>query len=222
MFANDDTLGSVPSEPVQQEVEIFTVVEQMPPFPGGSEASNEFLAQNLKYPFSALDKQIQGTVYVTFIVCESGLITNPQVHRGVDTALDKAVIYAVNNMPVWNPRKYRNYPAPAQFYMPITFLSGYANLTEKRIAEAKAFEEKIRDVVVVYGPGNINTVGSEFKSKEEFEKQISNSIVQASNASDANRFFLVLPDLAGLTLISFTGKSGPGLIILFRQMTRMN
>jgi hypothetical protein len=52
----------------EPEVQIFTVVEEMPAFPGGGKAMYTYLGKNIKYPQKAKENMVEGTVYVTFVV----------------------------------------------------------------------------------------------------------------------------------------------------------
>ncbi|OYT14199.1 MAG: hypothetical protein B6I19_01210 [Bacteroidetes bacterium 4572_114] len=207
MLPSDDTITSIPTRQVQPELEVFTVVEQMPSFPGGGEALDKYMVQNMQYPFSALDKQIQGTVYVTFIVDESGLITNPRVVRGVDAALDKAAFDAINNMPAWNPGKLGNNPVPVQFTMPVTFILDGINPTEKVIFEAKEYEEKIESINVIYSNDDLGTYGKEYQ--EEFERQVEEKGIQSTGVSQINRYLFSTSQLGWINCDIFLRDRRP-------------
>ena len=104
-----------------QEMEIFTVVEDAPGFPGGDEARIKYLQNNIKYPQMARESGIQGTVYVTFVVERDGKVTNVQILRGIGGGCDEEAIRVIKNMPRWNPGKQRGKPVRVQFNMPIKF-----------------------------------------------------------------------------------------------------
>jgi len=104
-----------------QETEIFTVVEDQPGYPGGDEARIKYLAENIKYPQMARESQIQGTVYVTFVVEKDGRVRDVRVLRGIGGGCDEEAIRVIQNMPRWNPGKQRGKPVRVQFNMPIKF-----------------------------------------------------------------------------------------------------
>jgi len=104
-----------------EEVEIFTVVEESPGFPGGDEARIKFLQNNIKYPQMARESNIQGTVYVTFVVEKDGRVTDVRVLRGIGGGCDEEAIRVIKAMPKWNPGKQRGKPVRVQFNMPIKF-----------------------------------------------------------------------------------------------------
>jgi periplasmic protein TonB len=104
-----------------EEAEIFMVVEQMPEFPGGQEKLHAFLTENIKYPESAKESGIQGTVYVTFIVRKDGRISNAKILRGIGADCDEEALRVVNKMPSWKPAKQRGKNVDVQFNLPIGF-----------------------------------------------------------------------------------------------------
>ncbi len=101
---------------------IFTIVEEQPEFPGGTEAMYKFLRDNMRYPTMAREAGIQGTVFVTFVVERDGAITNVEVIRGIGGGCDEEAIRVVRNMPKWNPGKQRNQPVRVQFNLPVRFM----------------------------------------------------------------------------------------------------
>lgn len=61
----------------------FTVVEQMPEFQGDM---IEYLSKQLVYPPLARDNNIQGKVFIQFVVNEDGSVSNAKVMRGIAVA----------------------------------------------------------------------------------------------------------------------------------------
>jgi protein TonB len=109
-------------EEVVEEPEIFTIVEEMPEFPGGTEKLYEFLAKNIKYPQMAKDAGIQGVVFVNFIVYEDGHIGDIKVLRGIGGGCDEEAIRVVKKMPKWKPGKQRGKAVRVSFNLPIRFV----------------------------------------------------------------------------------------------------
>ncbi len=104
------------------EPEIFTIVEDMPSFPGGEQALFKYLGENTKYPSMAKDAGVQGVVYVTFVVMENGSIENVRVLRGIGGGCDEEAVRVVKNMPSWSPGKQRGKPVRVQYNLPIRFI----------------------------------------------------------------------------------------------------
>lgn len=103
------------------EPEIFTIVEEMPTFPGGDQALLEFMGKNTKYPPLARENGLQGIVVVTFVVDEKGNINNVQVLRGIGGGCDEEAIRVVKSMPAWKPGKQRGLPVRVQYNLPFRF-----------------------------------------------------------------------------------------------------
>jgi protein TonB len=111
-------------EEVEEEVaeeQIFTIVEEMPTFPGGDAALMKYLGNNIKYPAIAKDAGIQGTVYVTFVVNEKGEVKDVRVLRSIGGGCDEEAIRVVESMPKWKPGKQRGKPVKVQYNLPIRF-----------------------------------------------------------------------------------------------------
>ncbi len=181
--------------------QIFTVVEEMPAYTGGEKELQNYISENAKYPFSALEKKIEGTVYVTFVIDEFGLVTKVSILRGVDSALDKVAYSLVSKMPKWKAGNQRNKPVPVQLNLPIRFTLKGNELNEKTITEAKDFEEKIKNVKVVYGNGGYSTSDSTFK--EDFEKNVNDSIIKTTDISIINRYIFSTSQLGWINCDRF-------------------
>ena len=108
-------------ESAAEEVEIFMVVEQMPEFPGGEDSLNIFLVQNITYPQSARDNNIQGRVFVTFCIEKDGTVSDARILRGIGGGCDEEALRVINLMPGWIPGRQRGQPVRVQYNMPIKF-----------------------------------------------------------------------------------------------------
>ena len=106
---------------LEDEDLIFVPVDRMPEFPGGEDALYEFLAKNIKYPQTAQDSNIQGTVYVQFTVDKDGSIINPKVVRDIGGGCGEEALRVVKMMPKWKPGDQRGVKIRTQFNLPITF-----------------------------------------------------------------------------------------------------
>jgi len=62
---------------------------KLPKFPGGKEAFQEFVKQNLKYPRQAFENKIEGTVYVMYRVDGLGNVIEVQVTKGIGFGCDE-------------------------------------------------------------------------------------------------------------------------------------
>ena len=101
------------------EADIFQVVEDMPQFPGGS--VQKWISKNVKYPMIAQENNIQGKVFVQFVIEKEGSVSDVKVARSVDPSLDKEAIRVVKAMPKWKPGKQRGKPVRVSYTVPINF-----------------------------------------------------------------------------------------------------
>lgn len=112
-------------EPVQVEKpkddEIFVAVEQQAEFPGGQAALMKYLSNNIRYPESAQQNDIQGRVIVKFVVEKDGSIGAVTIAKGVDKDLDREAIRVVKRMPKWQPGKNNGVAVRSYFTLPVTF-----------------------------------------------------------------------------------------------------
>jgi len=106
---------------VEEAKPVFTIVEEMPSFPGGEAERNKFLAENIVYPQQATENGIQGTVYVSFVVDSKGNVTDVKVLRGIGGGCDEEALRVVKMMPQWHPGKQNGKLVRVLFNMPIYF-----------------------------------------------------------------------------------------------------
>ena len=100
----------------------YTVVEQMPEYPGGESALRKYLSSNVKYPQIATENGVQGKVYVNFVVDKNGGISNVKVVRGVDSSLDQEAVRVIKMMPKWIPGKQNGETVRVSYTVPINFV----------------------------------------------------------------------------------------------------
>ena len=98
------------------------VVESPPSFPGGTSVLKQYLSEHLAYPTLAKEANIQGTVYLSFIVSKTGDITDVTVLRGIGGGCDEEAVRVVQSMPRWNPGKQRGVPVIVRFNLPVKFI----------------------------------------------------------------------------------------------------
>ena len=105
-----------------KETEIFgDVVEQMPYFPGGTNALVEYMEKNIRYPEDCEEVCIQGRVIVSFVVEKDGSISDAKVVRSVYPSLDEEALRVVNGMPKWCPGKQNGQSVRTKYTIPVTF-----------------------------------------------------------------------------------------------------
>ena len=98
-----------------------SALDQMPEFPGGMEALNTYLRNNIRYPQEAQKAGIQGRVIIQFIVSKDGSITDAEVVESVDPQLDAEGLRLIKNMPRWKPGMRKGQAIRVKQTLPIRF-----------------------------------------------------------------------------------------------------
>ncbi len=111
-----DSMTNVPFEK-----KIFTAVEKDPRFPGGIDGFYKFLTQNLKYPTEARQNNIQGKVFLTFVVERDGNLSDIKVVRSLSSETDAEALRLVKSPPKWEPGMQNGVAVRVQYTMPVNF-----------------------------------------------------------------------------------------------------
>lgn len=134
------------------EMEVFTVVEEMPTFNGGEPIEfRKYIAKNLKYPVEAREHGVTGKIIIKFIVDTEGKVVIPDqetMAKIEGKPLDEVVVAAyrkiaedaeepdeqyiqmlkdevrrvVSTSPDWTPGKQRGKAVKVMFTFPVNFL----------------------------------------------------------------------------------------------------
>jgi TonB family protein len=109
-----DSLGYDPNK-------VFSAVEREPSFVGGMEKFYKFLEGIIRYPDVAKRYNVQGKVFITFVVEKDGSLTDIRVVRGVGSGCDEEAVRVMARSPKWNPGMQNGRPVRVQYIMPISF-----------------------------------------------------------------------------------------------------
>ena len=112
----EDKIAGKPSEKIWKS----SKVDEAPQFPGGKEALMTFIKKNLRYPLAG-DVCFKGKVFVSFVVEKNGSITNVEVEKGIDPAVDKEAVRLVKSMPKWKPGIQKGEAVRCRSLLPISF-----------------------------------------------------------------------------------------------------
>lgn len=120
--ADEDTeFEIIDMDDEDEEAPVFFIVEEMPIFPGGEVGLRTYISKNVKYPNIARENDIQGKVYVRFVVKSDGNVDKVTIARSVDPILDKEAVRVVKNLPRWKPGKQRGKSVNVWYTVPINF-----------------------------------------------------------------------------------------------------
>ena len=100
---------------ISPEGETFVVVEDMPQYPGGKEALDQYIRD------AASKVGLTGKAYVTFTINAKGEVQNARIARSTSDQLKKSALEIVNSMPKWKPGMQRGKPVKVSYSIAIEF-----------------------------------------------------------------------------------------------------
>lgn len=130
---------------------IFTAVETNPEFPGGTEALYRYLSENVKYPDVARKANIEGRVFLKFVVRTDGSVNDVMVVKGIGFGCDQEAIRVVKNMPKWEPGKQSKIPVNVEYILPIAFQLEGEPALQIQLEEPSSNLSEVKPLFVVDG-----------------------------------------------------------------------
>jgi protein TonB len=106
---------------IEEDNTAFITVEVQPSFIGGNSEMYKFLGKNLKYPTAAQRANIQGKVFLSFIVEKDGSITDIETMKGIGFGCDEEAMRVVKLMPKWIAGKQNGRNVRVKFTIPVFF-----------------------------------------------------------------------------------------------------
>jgi len=88
-------------------------------FPGGYTSLMDFVKKNFKMPDELKDTNIQGKVYVRFIIERNGSVSYPEILRGLHPLIDNEVKRLVLSFPKWKPAKSNDQIVRSKIAIPV-------------------------------------------------------------------------------------------------------
>ena len=101
---------------------IFCKVGQEPQFPGGTKNLVAFAKRKIKYPKSAINDNIQGSVVLQFVIDKLGKVIDKKIVQGVRKDLDSVCLKMLDKMPTWKPAQLGGKRIAANERWKITFI----------------------------------------------------------------------------------------------------
>lgn len=96
--------------------DVYYFVENDPQFPGGLDSLQAFVERNLRNP-----RQVEGKMYIEFVVERDGRLTDIKVLRGIDEETDEEALRVIRMMPRWEPARQRDVPVRFLCHCPVCF-----------------------------------------------------------------------------------------------------
>lgn len=94
---------------------------EMPEYPGGTSALQQFILSEVRYPTEARINGDMGEVLIGFTIDAQGALSGVRVLRSVSKALDEEAVRVVKKMRYWIPGKRNGRPVRAEMSIPINF-----------------------------------------------------------------------------------------------------
>lgn len=123
----NDRIVVMPSPDEVRDPEIFIFVEEMPMFPGcktkaeTDAAIKRFIASNIQYPEDARTNNVQGKVFISFVISKEGKVTMVRIIRGVSEELDQEALRVVQLLPDFSPGRQGTEFVRVGYNIPINF-----------------------------------------------------------------------------------------------------
>jgi TonB family protein len=217
---NVKTENPVPNmtiEAVGNKEQVFTIVEEMPRFPGCEDLNGtlvekedcakrkmlEFIYSKLKYPEEARKSGVEGTAVIQFIVDTDGTLKDVTIARDPGAGTGKAskdVVMAMNRMDEkWIPGRKNGIAVKVKYTMPIRFkIQDDEEETEKR---THSTDVSISNVKIYPNPNqgqlNVSFSGAE-KDVQLRISDINGKVLMDRNYSNKDKHFNQSLDISNL------------------------
>jgi len=95
---------------------VYLSSDEMPIFTGDNSVSDlkKWICANAVYPEKALSGDIQGKVYVSFIILPDGTVDDVKITRSSDQVFDEETLKLFSRMPKWIPGKCKGTAVPVK------------------------------------------------------------------------------------------------------------
>ena len=118
----DEPVGNSDTKAVTEDTnEIFNAVEQTAEYPGGMDKFYEYLGKAIHYPGVARENNVQGKVFLTFVVEKDGSLTDIKVLRGIGSGCDDEAVRVIKASKKWKPGMQNGRAVRQQYTVPINF-----------------------------------------------------------------------------------------------------
>ncbi len=116
-------VADAPNSEARYEGRLFDLgtVQVAPEYPGGQKALAKYLGSQLRYPVLARENNIQGKVYIGFIVEKNGSLTDFKIIKGIGGGCDEEAIRVLKSSPPWKPGMVDGKPVRTSYTQPIIY-----------------------------------------------------------------------------------------------------
>ena len=118
---DNEQITVIPADTTVKSGPIFTAVEKNPQFVGGITAFYRFLTSNIRYPEAMRKNNIQGKVFLTFVIERDGSLSDIKSLRDVGYGSGEEAIRVLSISPKWEPGIQNGRAVRVQYTVPISF-----------------------------------------------------------------------------------------------------
>jgi TonB family protein len=111
----------VPQKVVKTPVAVSDETEKPAEFKGGMDALMTYMINNVKYPEAAAKNKISGKVMTSFVITETGKVTDVKILKSVNADLDAEAKRVVEAMPDWIPAEKGGTKVKSEMVLPVAF-----------------------------------------------------------------------------------------------------
>ena len=102
---------------------IYSNTDVLPEYPGGKQAIQKYIEENINYPQAAVDDDVEGTVQVSFAIDENGNVYKATAAgKGIGYGLEQEALRVVKKMPKWKPGMVNGKKVKTRLSLPVVFL----------------------------------------------------------------------------------------------------
>ncbi|WP_316810347.1 TonB family protein [Pedobacter heparinus] len=99
----------------------FVSIDKQPGFQGGMQNFYEYLKKAVRYPAEAQKNNIQGNVFLSFIVEKDGTLNDIKVERKLGGGTDEEAVRVLKESPKWTPGMQNGKAVRVKYNIPISF-----------------------------------------------------------------------------------------------------
>lgn len=157
----------------EEPVYDFVTLTTPPSFPGGMANFYKFIAKSVKYPEQALKNNVEGKVFLSYIIETDGRLTDIKVVRAIGSGLDEEAVRILKSSPKWTPGYNGKNPVRVQYNLPIGF-----TITHEKVKQEEG-QKQIGNVEIT--PKPIYIVDGKRLTDQADLKNISQNDIESMN-----------------------------------------
>ncbi|SER11928.1 M56 family metallopeptidase [Pedobacter rhizosphaerae] len=186
-----------------EQVFDFVSIDKQPEFPGGVRKFYEYLGASIRYPKKAKEDNVQGKVFLSFVVEKDGKLSDIRIIRGLSKELDEEAIRVLESSPNWNPGIVKGEPIRSRYNINVNFALN--NLDKPTEAEPK---NKSQNLTGQMGSIKIRGNNETFKGLYVLDGEIVDNDILKTLDANAIESISVLKDQSAISLYGQKGKDG--------------